>query len=139
MCYGHVVDLSTGHVIQALIHSDAHSEEWTMPPLENIATAPTYNDARACDPITHAHAVVRAIRGSGMRHDAFEDIILNGNTKGWFIQGQPPKAVQLKKLQLLCGVCTRWDSEYYMLNRLRELHLVCFFDVCQCYSLLLTN
>jgi hypothetical protein len=66
-----------------------------------------------------------------MHRDAFDDVITNGNSKGWFKAGQPLKVVQLKRLQLLRDVRTRWDSEYYMLNRLCELcpvHIFASFD-----------
>jgi hypothetical protein len=119
MCYGHIVDLSTKRVIDGLSKAK-YSDDWDEP------TEPTtYSDAIARDIISHARTVVRVIRGSGMRRDAFDELIVNGNSKGWFKAGQPPKTVQLKKLQLLRDVRTRWDSEYHMLNRLRELRPVC--------------
>jgi hypothetical protein len=49
---------------------------------------------------------------------------VNGNVKGWFKQGWPLKIVQLKQLQLLRDMRTRWDSVFHMLNRLREMCLV---------------
>jgi hypothetical protein len=84
----------------------------------------TYTDAIACDTTSHARTVVWVIQGSGMHHDAFDNVITNGNSKGWFKAGQPPEIIQLKRLQLLQDVHTRWDSEFYMLNRLCELHPV---------------
>lgn len=86
----------------------------------------TYTNALIVgDIISHARTVVRVIRGSGMRRDAFDDVIKDGNSKGWFKEG--PKIIQLRRLQLLRDVRTRWDSKYHMLNRLRELRPVCIF------------
>jgi hypothetical protein len=121
MCYAHVVDLSCGRIIERLSKESSYSQEWNEPPLPEDMT---YPDAIARDTISHARTVVRAIRGSGMRRDAFDEVIVNGNSKGWFKEGKPPKIIQLKKLQLLRDVRTRWDSEYYMLQRLRELRAV---------------
>ena len=92
MCFSHIVDLSSGCIIRAL----------SSDPL---------------DPIGHAHKAVHAIRGSGMHHDGFKEVIVNGNIKGWFkIIGPPPQTIQVQPLQLLRDVQTRWDSEYQMLN-----------------------
>lgn len=104
MCFSHVVDLSSGRIIRAL----------SSDPL---------------DPIGHARKAVHAIRGSGMRRDGFEEVIVNGNIKGWFkIIGPPPQTIQVQPLQLLRDVQTRWDSEYQMLNRIRELRPVCHLN-----------
>jgi hypothetical protein len=113
MCYSHVVDLSSGRVISAW-NDGSHQMD-----------GEDDSDSPPSDPIAHARKVVHAIRGSGMRREAFEEVIVNGNTKGWFKSGQPPKTIQIKNLQLLRDVRTRWDSEYHMLNRLRELRPVC--------------
>lgn len=131
MCYGHVVDLSTGRVIDALTKKRTNdNEDWSGPPLPSSHDEQTYNEAVARDPVALARTVVRVIRASGTRRDAFDELIETGNTKGYFKAGQPPQAVQLKKLQLLRDVRTRWDSVYYMLSRLRELrpvrHFICY-------------
>jgi hypothetical protein len=132
MCYSHVVDLSSGRIINGLSRVNTHSDtsDWDADELPSL-TEPTYTNAIARNTISHARTVVRAIRGSGMRRDAFDEVITNGNSKGWFKAGQPPKIIQLKRLQLLRDVRTRWDSEFYMLNRLRELrpvHIFASFD-----------
>ena len=122
MCYSHVVDLSSGRVIDNVSKvNTGDAYDWNAhQPLRKV----TYTDAIARDTIAHARAVVRVIRGSGMRRDAFDDVIKNGNSKGWFKGGQPPMTIQVPRLQLLRDVRTRWDSEFYMLNRLHELHPV---------------
>jgi hypothetical protein len=70
-----------------------------------------------------ARAVVRSIRGSNLRREAFNDCINDGNSKGWFKCGS--EAVTVKPLQLLCNVQTRWDSCFRMLEWLWMLRLVC--------------
>jgi hypothetical protein len=124
MCYGHIIDLSSKRVVDGLSRG-AYSDDWDEPTRPTEPT--TYNDAIARDVISHARTAVRVIRGSGMRRDAFDELIVNGNLKGWFKAGQPPKTVQLKNVQLLRDVQSRWDSEFLMLNRLRELRPVCLF------------
>jgi hypothetical protein len=101
MCYSHVVDLSSGRVIDGLSRINKHSSDWDADGLPLLTEPATYNDAIVRDTISHARTVVRVIRGSGMRREAFEDVIKDGNSKGWFKEGQPPKIIQLKRLQLL--------------------------------------
>ena len=132
MCYCHVVDLSSGRVIDGLSRVNTHTDatddtDWDADELP-LRSELTYTDAVARDTVSHARTVVRVVRGSGMRRDAFDDVIINGNSKGWFKEGQPPKTVQVQRLQLLRDVRSRWDSEYYMLNRLRDLRLVHLFE-----------
>jgi len=132
MCYSHVIDLSCGRIVDGLSQVNTHSDTsyWDADELPSLIE-PTYTNAIARDTISHACTVVRVIQGSGMRRDAFDDVITNGNSKGWFKAGQPLEVVQLKRLQLLRDVQTRWDSEYYMLNRLCELrpvHIFASFD-----------
>ena len=94
MCYSHVIDLSSGRVIKGLSRANIHSDtsDWDADDLL-LLTEPTYTDAIACDTISHAHTVVRVIRGLGMHHNAFDEVITNGNSKGWFKAGQPPKII----------------------------------------------
>jgi len=59
-----------------------------------------------------------------MRQEAFDDVIINGNAKGWFQQGGPPEPMKVGHLQLLHDIQTRWDSVYHMLKRLYVMHPV---------------
>ena len=122
MCYGHIVDLSSGWVIDGLTGAAEDLQDWDGPALLD-AGSQSYEEARARNPVALARTVVRAIRGSGLRRDAFDKVVVNGNAKGWFKEGG--NIVKLKRLQLLRDVRTRWDSVYYMLNRLREMRQVC--------------
>jgi hypothetical protein len=103
MCYAHVVNLCSGAVIRAAGDGDGTLE---------------------LNPIGVARGVVRAVRVSGKRRDAFDEVIRDGNRKAWFKAGQPPEVIIVKELQLLRDVRTRWDSVYLMLNRLREMRPV---------------
>jgi len=103
MCFAHVIDLASGRVIRAV---------------EGDNTSETSN------PIGLGHTVVRSIRASGLRRDSFDEVVKNGNAKNWFKSGTPPEVIKIQPLQLLRQVRTRWDSVYYMVNRLREMRPV---------------
>ena len=103
MCYAHIINLSSGCVICAASRGE---------------------DTPESNPIKHARGVVRAIRVSGKRRDAFDEMVKLGNTNKWFKVGNPPKVVMLKELQLLRDVRTRWDSIFFMFNRLRKMRPV---------------
>jgi len=79
MCYAHVVNLCSGRVLRTA-GGDGTSESI---------------------PIGLARGAVRAMRISGKRREAFDEVVRDGNKKDWFKSGQPPKAVMLKELQLL--------------------------------------
>jgi hypothetical protein len=115
MCFGHVVDLSSGRVIQQVDPKAGKAGD---------DTDDDCDDAAAANPIALARSVVRVIRASGKRREAFEDLITSGNEKGWFQKGDPPKPTKIKHRQLLRDVQTRWDSVYYMLKRLRMMRPV---------------
>jgi len=115
MCFAHVVDLCSRRVIRAV--SDG------VEPRNDGSSSDS--DAAVSNPIALACAVVQVIWGSGSRRDAFDDVIVRGNAKGWFKQGKPSRIVQVKPLQLLQDVRMRWDSVHHMLKRLCEMRPVC--------------
>jgi len=133
MCYAHIVNLSSGRVIQGATGVDVanHDEDWfsPLPPPPSSPDEQSYTDAVARDPIALGRNVVRVIRASGKRREAFNEVITNGNARGWFVVGEPPRQniITIKPKELLRDVVTRWDSVYHMLNRLREMRPVCFF------------
>jgi hypothetical protein len=115
MCFAHIIDLSSKQVT-----SNASNA------VDNLGDdSPQSDDETAVsDPIARGRNVVRVIRGSGMRREAFDEVIKNGNDRGWFKRGQPLTVVKIKPRQLLRDVRTRWDSIYLMLNRLRDMRPV---------------
>src|SRR5713226_7666056 len=76
-----------------------------------------------CDPIKHARRIVRIVRSSDQRKQAFKNVISAGNNSGWF-RSHNNEVIKLPDLKLLCDVKTRWDLVYHMIEHLLELQLV---------------
>jgi hypothetical protein len=91
----------------------------TDPPSDTVDKS-AYRGAVANDLLRRAREVISMIRASGRRRDAFMETIKSGNRKGWY---KSPLA-KVPENELLRDVSTRWDSVYFMLNRLRALRLV---------------
>ena len=70
-----------------------------------------------CDPINRAHRVVRILRSSDQRKQAFKELIKSGNTLKLF-------NIEVPDLEPLHDVKTRWDSTYVMIKCLLKLRLV---------------
>jgi hypothetical protein len=128
LCFPHTINICCDHLIKEFTDVDlANEDEDTLALLANIPEAPhgqTFEDAVQRDPIALGRNIVRVIRSSGQRRDRFEEVIRDGNEKGWFMAGQPPEVVKLPHLQLLRDVKTRWDSVFQMIRRLRLLQPV---------------
>jgi hypothetical protein len=133
MCYAHIVNLSSGRVIKGTTGIDVagHDEDWFSPvlPLPNSPGEQSYTDAVAHDPIALGHNVMQVIRAFEKCHEAFHEVIENGNVRGWFVVGKPPKqnTITIKPKELLRDVVTKWDSVYHMLNRLCKMRPIRFF------------
>jgi hypothetical protein len=82
--------------------------------------AQTFEDAIMRDPIALGCVVVRKVRSSGQRREHFKSIIIKGNSRAHFTLPDG-RVITVPLLQLLRDVKTRWDSIYYMINRLRIL------------------
>ncbi len=75
------------------------------------------------DPIKRARRIVRIVRSSDQRKQAFKDVINTGNHSGWF-RSDEGEVLQVPDLELLRDVKTRWDSVYCMIERLLLLRPV---------------
>ena len=115
MCFAHIIDLCSKQVTRSVSNR-----------VDDDDTDSLYSGDETVefDPIARARDIVRVIRGSSKRRQAFEDVIKNGNSGDWFRDGQPPKVVKVESQQLLRDVRTRWDSVFLMLRRLRQLRPV---------------
>jgi hypothetical protein len=80
------------------------------------------------NPLKRARTLVHFLHSSDQCREGFCEFIKLGNEHGWFNgkdnHGKHVK-VKVPELQLLRDVKTRWDSVYLMLERLRQLRLVC--------------
>lgn len=115
MCFPHIVSICTGHMVDEATttsYSDSIDDYF-----EDVDS-----DVDGRDVVALCRNTVRAIRASGQRILQFEDTIKLGNEKGWFKVGG--RTVQVREVQLLRDVRTRWDSVYSMIQRFLELRPV---------------
>jgi hypothetical protein len=83
-------------------------------------------------PLSRLRVLIRALRASGKRREAFSESIREGNSKGFFVdpeagQRGEMKSIHVPECNLLRDVDTRWDSVYYMIKRARILRPVSLF------------
>ena len=119
MCFGHIIDLCSGRVIKSVDkgcgsagegEGDEDNDDGVLvgntrarnrtrrnPTTTNSATP----NLMTPNVIAMVRTVVRIIRASGLRRDAFNEVIRNGNDRGWFRAGDPPQVVKVDQLQLL--------------------------------------
>jgi hypothetical protein len=127
MCFPQVINICCQHVIADFTNvalTDAAGEFVSTHP-RGLPDQQMFEEAVKRDPVALGRNIVRVLRNSGQRRDLFDDIVRDGNDKGWFRAGTPPKPVKLPSVQLLRDVVTRWDSIYYMVRRLRDMRPVC--------------
>src|SRR5271168_1343503 len=128
MCFSHVVNIAVQHVlskmssVKAPENDDDNSEGPTDDADENRGFEQTFQNACAQDLISRLRKIVTAIRASGQRHEALTTWIENGNKSGLFVLQNT--SVEIKPMQLLRDVRTRWDSTYQMIKRCIEMRLV---------------
>ena len=114
MCFAHIVNLCSGWVVHAAVDGVEDKDAPSLSDNDNDSPFSSGDVIHAPNPIEAACAVVWAIQGSGQCRSDFAKVITDGNAEGWFKDGR--RSIQLKNLQLLHNVCTRWDSVYYMLE-----------------------
>jgi hypothetical protein len=127
MCFPHVINTCCQHVIGSLtdvaLIESAEVFVGALPP--GLPDRQTFEDAVKRDPVALGRNIVRVLRSSGQRRDLFDDIICDGNAKGWFLNDRdPPEPYLLPSVQLLRDMVVRWDTVYYMVRRLREMRPV---------------
>ena len=81
------------------------------------------------DPIKRARRVVCILRSSDERKQGFMQVIDQGNESGWF-KSADGEVVMIPHLELLRDVRTRWDSVFYMIERLLALRPVSVHPFC---------
>ena len=118
MCFPHIINICTTHVIESFTNTELAEDQvefiLSLPPQDEEEQG--YEKACRYDPIALCCGAIRAIHASGSWHDHFDNIICDGNAKGWFKLPEDAKIpIILPQLQLLCDVKTRWDSIHGMM------------------------
>ena len=130
MCFPHIVNICCQHLIANFTNIDlaetATEFVAALPP--GLPDRKTFKEAVKRDPMALGRDIVCVLWNSGQRRDLFDDIIQDGNEKGWFEVGDPPVPVQLRPVQLLHDMITRWDTVYYMVRCLHEMRPVSQLD-----------
>jgi hypothetical protein len=127
MCFPHIVNICCQHVIRDFtnIQLAETAEDFVAALPAALPQRQSYEDAVKRDPVALGRNVVRVMRASGQRREALKDVIKDGNLKGWFrAERNPLEIIQLRSVELLRDVKTRWDSIYFMIKRLREIRPV---------------
>jgi len=120
MCFAHIINICCQHLVEGFTNTALVDPVETFVAAERPREpgAQTFEEAVKRDPIALGRVVVRKIRSSGQRREHFKSIIVEGNSKAHFTHPDG-RAIMVPILQLLRDVKTRWDSIYYMINRLR--------------------
>ena len=126
MCFPHVINICCQHVIADFTNADMASavEDFVSAFPPGRPDQQTFEEAVKRDPVALGRNIVRVFRNSGQRRDSFNETVHDGNEKGWFEAGDPPRPVLVPQTQLLRDIVTRWDSVYYMVKRLRDMRPV---------------
>ena len=132
MCFPHIINICVQHVVEEFSAPDLEkvAQAWVDCFDDNVVDKEKYLEAVERNPVALGRDIVRAIRASGLQRDEFDKIVVTGNLQQWF-RSPAGEVVQLPEAQLLRDVKTRWDSIFYMLNRLLALRLAieCFLSL----------
>lgn len=128
-CFPHVVNICVQHVLAAF------EDDMVIDNVPNGGgTSKSYEAWKGAvgkKPITRLRALIKALRGSGKRREAFADSIREGNAKSHFVDPEAQERgelhiIKVPEVTLLRDVDTRWDSVYHMISRARILRPVRF-------------
>lgn len=124
-CFPHVINICVKHVIEeyALANYQDVAELWVDLDTGKTIEKDDYLEALRRDPVALGRSIVRVIRASGLRRHAFRESIKQANVDNWF-KDPSGKVITMPVVELLRDVDTRWDSVYFMINRLRYLQQV---------------
>lgn len=115
-CFAHILNLAVQDALASLSRPEAFDlrhlagnialkTEWRDGQMDT-----NYTKALQSDLVTRIQDLVRQLRSSGQRREALQQAIVEGNHKHIFPS-------QIKPLQLLRSVPTRWSSAYFMVER----------------------
>jgi hypothetical protein len=118
-CFSHIVNLAATDAVEAFamphLFDLRHVRDADLKAAWRDGQSDTgYSDALKTDLIDRIHNVVRNLRSSGQRREAFRQTIVRGNQEKRFINPVP-------LLQLLRPVPTRWSSTFMMIDRFLQL------------------
>lgn len=123
-CFPHVVNICVQHVLTAF-------EDPTIIDAVPEVGFEEWKRAVRAKPVARLRAMIRALRASGKRREAFYEGIRSGNANSEFVDPEARergecRVVQVPELALLRDVDTRWDSVYHMIARAHTLRPVMF-------------
>jgi hypothetical protein len=110
-CFPHIINLCSQRVIKwyTTFEPPDEDEDFDDSPPNNFPDEQTYEEALARDPITLARKVVFNVRSSGQRRKEFREATRDVNGPD---------------LTLIRDVRHRWDSVYFMIDRMLLLRRV---------------
>ncbi|KIK13051.1 hypothetical protein PISMIDRAFT_18265 [Pisolithus microcarpus 441] len=131
MCFPHVLNICTSHVLKAYTQADFTNvaSSWIDVFGKNV-DKDAYMEALENDPVALGRNIVCVVRASNLRRESFRNTIITGNKMKWFTD-ENNQTTSLPVVELLRDVRTRWDSVYFMINRLWILDqaLDCYFQL----------
>ena len=97
MCFAHIINICCQHVISDFTNSDlagaAEDLVTALPPGD--PNQQTFEEAMRQDPVALGHNIVHVIQNTGQWCEAFDDLVRDGNEKGWSVFGDPPVHTEL--------------------------------------------
>ena len=119
MCFPHIINICVKHILDKFSDMDSANlaDAFVDAFPDDSVDRDMYLEALERNPIALGRQIVKAIRASSLRRDAFTRVVRAGTSTGLF---------NVPDYQLLRDVNTRWDLVYYMINRLRVMRPVSF-------------